>query len=346
MNLPIEQELSMKVYEIKQGSTDYDGLQMVERERPEPGPGQVLVRVRATSLNYRDLAVVTGQYFGGSVQRDTIPLSDGAGEVVAVGDGVDRFAAGDRVAGTFFQVWVDGLPPAELGALGSPLDGMLAEYVVLDQHGLVRLPDSLSFEEGATLPCAGVTAWNALMVHDHVTPGDTVLLLGTGGVSIFGLQFARMNGARVIITSSSDEKLERARALGADAGINYRTTPDWDQAVLELTGGRGADHIVEVGGAGTLAKSFASVAFEGQVSLIGVLSGHEGDTNPHGLMFRAARLQGIFVGNRRMFEDMNRAIAANGMQPVIDRVFPFDEAPAAFAYLRDAAHFGKVVISV
>jgi len=336
----------MKAYRIKKGSTSLDGLAMVTLDKPRPGPGQVLVRVRATTLNFRDLAVVTGNYFGGSVQRDLVPLSDGAGEVAEVGEGVSRFAAGDRVAGTFFQTWVDGRPPGTMAALGSPLDGMLAEYVALDAEGLVAVPKHLSWEQAAALPCAGVTAWNALMVHDRVRPGETVLLLGTGGVSILALQFARLAGARVIITSGSDEKLERARAMGADAGINYKRTPAWDTAVLEHTGGAGVDHVIEVGGAGTLARSINSVGYHGQVTLIGVLSGREGDTNPHGLMFKAARLQGVFVGNRVMFEDMNRAIAINGMQPVIDRVFPFEQARQAFELLAAGGHFGKIAIAL
>ena len=336
----------MKAYEIVEGSTGLDGLTMTEREQPEPGSGQVLVKVHATSLNYRDLAVVSGQYFGGSVQHNTVPLSDGAGEVVAVGDDVERLKAGDRVAGTFFQVWVDGIPSPSIAALGSPLDGMLAEYVVLDQEGLVMLPAHLSFEQGATLPCAAVTAWNALMFSGRIKPGDTILALGTGGVSIFALQFARMCGAEVIITSSSDEKLARAEALGASAGINYKNTPDWEQEVLKLTGGAGVDHVVEVGGAGTLAKSFASVGYRGQVSLIGVLSGHEGDTTPHALMLKAARLQGIFVGSRVMFEAMNRAIAVNEMVPVVDKVFAFDDAHDAYKFQQAGGHFGKIVISV
>jgi NADPH:quinone reductase-like Zn-dependent oxidoreductase len=302
--------------------------------------------VRATTLNYRDLAVATGNYFGGVAQRDLVPLSDGAGEVAAVGEGVSRFAVGDRVAGTFFQTWVDGKPPRGLAALGSPLDGMLAEYVVLDAEGLVAVPQHLGWEQAAALPCAGVTAWNALMVQDRVRPGDTVLLLGTGGVSIFALQFSRLAGARVIITSGSDAKLERARALGADTGINYRRTPDWESAVLEHTGGAGVDHVIEVGGVGTLARSFKSVGFGGQVTLIGVLSGPEGDTNPHGLMFKSARLQGVFVGNRVMFEDMNRALSANGMQPVVDRIFPFDQARQAFDLMAAGGHFGKIAIAL
>ncbi|MEE8495769.1 MAG: NAD(P)-dependent alcohol dehydrogenase [Xanthomonadales bacterium] len=336
----------MKAFEIVKGSTSLDGLRMTEREQPEPVRGQVLIRVYAASVNYRDLAIVSGRYIGGSVQRDTIALSDGAGEVVAVGADVDRFKVGDRVAGTFFQGWVEGVPSASVAALGSPLDGMLAEYVALDQEGLVPVPVHLSFEQAATLPCAAVTAWNALMVNGRIKPGDSVLALGTGGVSIFALQFARMSGARVIITSSSDEKLERAMAMGADAGINYRNTPDWEQEVLSLTGGAGVDHVVEVGGAGTLAKSFQAVGYGGQVTLIGVLSGREGDTNPHPLMPKAARLQGVFVGSREMFENMNRAISINQMIPVVDKVFPFDDAPRAYKFQMAGRHFGKIVISI
>jgi NADPH:quinone reductase-like Zn-dependent oxidoreductase len=336
----------MKAYIIKKGSTSLDGLAMVVRDQPRPGPGQVLVRVRATTLNFRDLAVVTGNYFGGSVKRDLIPLSDGAGEVAEIGEGVTRFAVGNRVAGTFFQTWVDGRPPRMLAALGSPLDGMLAEYVVLHEDGLVAVPEHLGWEQAAALPCAGVTAWNALMVHDRVRPGETVLLLGTGGVSILALQFARLAGARVIITSGSDEKLERARAMGADAGINYKRTPAWDAAVLEHTVGAGVDHVVEVGGAGTLARSINATGFGGQVSLIGVLSGREGDTSPHGLMLKSARMQGIFVGNRVMFEGMIRAITLNGVQPVVDRAFPFDEARQAFELMAAGGHFGKIAITL
>jgi NADPH:quinone reductase-like Zn-dependent oxidoreductase len=336
----------MKAYQIKTGGVTMDDLVMVDIEKPSPGPGQVLVRMRATSLNFRDLACVTGNYPGGAVKRDTIPLSDGAGEVVEVGEGAERFSVGDRVAATFFQVWVEGRPPPTMAALGNPLDGVLAEYVVLDQDGLVHLPEGLSMEEGACLPCAGLTAWNAITVNDRVQPGETVLLLGTGGVSIFALQFARLCGARVIVTSSSDEKLDRAKAMGASEGINYKNTPEWDQAVLELTSGMGVDHVVEVGGMGTLAKSMNAVGFGGQVTLIGVLAGREGDTSPHGLMFKGARLQGIFVGNRSMFEGMNRAIAVNGVKPVVDRVFPFDETHAALELMAAGGHFGKIVITV
>src|SRR5690606_21046474 len=270
---PLLRRETMKVFEIVQGSTSLDGLRLAERPKPSAGPGQVLVRIRAVSLNYRDLAVVQGKYFGGAVPRNLIPLSDGAGEVEAVGDGVTAFAPGDRVVATFTQ----GSPPA---ALGSPLDGTLAEYVVFPESGLLKIPEHLSFEEAATLPCAGVTAWNALMEGKITRPGDTVLTLGTGGVSILALQIAKAAGARVIVTSSSDEKLARAKALGADATINYRRTPSWDQEVLALTSGRGADHIVEVGGAGTLPRSLHAVAQRGEIVLIGVLTPPSGDLNP------------------------------------------------------------------
>lgn len=338
----------MKVYEIQKGSTSFDGLRQSERPEPTPGPHQVKVRVRACSLNYRDLAVATGNYFGGVVSKDLIPLSDGAGEVAAVGDGVTRFKPGDRVASTFFQVWIDG-PPAfgKWHALGAnPVDGMLAEYVVLHEDGLVALPERLSFEEGATLPCAGVTAWNALFVSGkRVKAGDNVLVLGTGGVSMLALQFARAAGARVIATSSSDEKLARAKKLGAADGINYRTHPDWEKEVMRITHGHGADIVIEVGGVGTLMKSMQSLAFLGKIALIGVLT-REGDTNPHMLMMKGGDLQGIFVGNRAMFEDMLRSIVANRIHPVIDRTFEFGEAREAYDYLAAGKHFGKVIVKV
>jgi NADPH:quinone reductase-like Zn-dependent oxidoreductase len=337
----------MKKYHLRKGSTDMSSLELVECDEPEPGENQVLIRVHAASLNYRDQAIVTGNYFGGILKRDTVPLSDGAGEVVAVGRNVTRFKTGDRVIGTFFQVWIDGIPDrSSFTALGSPADGMLAEYVVLDQDGVVRCPPHLNYDEAATLPCAGLTAWNALTVSGRLRPGDTVLVLGTGGVSIFGLQFARMSGARVIVTSSSDEKLARAVELGAAATVNYLKTPEWEQEVLRLTEGGGVDHVIEVGGVGTLAKSFQCVGFRGQIALIGVLAGNEGDTNPHALMLKNASLRGVFVGSRAMFEQMNEAIAVNRMHPVVDRVFPFADAAGAYDYQRAGRHFGKVVIRV
>jgi NADPH:quinone reductase-like Zn-dependent oxidoreductase len=291
--------------------------------------------------------VVVGQYFGGAVQRDTVPLSDGAGEVVSTGPGVTRFKAGDRVAGTFFQVWVDGPRSRAYPALGVPLDGMLSEYVALDEDGVVAIPPGLSFEEAATLPCAGVTAWSALMVLGRpIKPGDTVLCLGTGGVSTQAMQFATAAGARVIITSSSDEKLARARTLGAWKGINYKTHPEWHKEVARLTGGRGVDCVVEVGGVGTLARSYESLGFGGKIALIGFLGGFVGEQNPVGLMMKGGSLHGIGVGSTAMFEDMNRAIEANGIKPIVGKVFPFDRATEAFRQFVAGDFFGKVVITV
>ena len=338
----------MKAYVVQQGATDLGGLRQVQRPEPKAGAREVLVRVRATSLNFRDQAILAGRYFGGPVNRDMIPLSDGAGEVVSVGPGVTRFKSGDRVAATFFQVWIDGSPSRPHAALGhTDLDGMLAEYAVFHEDGLVAVPSSLSFEEAATLPCAGVTAWNALMVAgNRVKPGDTVLCMGTGGVSIFALRFAKTAGARVIITSSSDEKIERARTLGAFAGVNYKRHPDWEKQVQELTGGRGVNHVVEVGGVGTLARSFQTLGFGGKVALIGVLAGLTGDANPRGLMLIGGSLHGIFVGNRRMFEDMNAAIEVNQIRPVIDKVFPFEQAADAYRHQQSGNFLGKIVIKL
>ncbi len=337
----------MRAYEIQQGATNLEGLRRVERPDPQPRAHEVLVRVRAVSLNFRDQAVIAGRYFGGPVSRNLIPLSDGAGEVMSVGAGVTRFKPGDRVAATFFQVWIDGPPSGPPPALGSPLDGMLAEYVVLSEDGLVAVPASLSYEEAATLPCAGVTAWNALMASgNRVKPGDTVLCLGTGGVSIFALQFAKAAGARVIMTSSSDQKIERARALGAFAGVNYKHHANWEEEVQKLTGGRGVDHVIEVGGVGTLSRSFQAVAFAGKVALIGVLAGPTGDANPLSLMLKGGSLHGIFVGSRRMFEEMNAAIEVNQIRPIIEKVFPFEQAVEAYRLQLSGQFMGKIVIKV
>jgi NADPH:quinone reductase-like Zn-dependent oxidoreductase len=306
----------------------------------------VLVRLHAASLNYRDQAVIRGQYFGGIVTRDLVPMSDGAGEVTAIGADVTSVKVGDRVATTFFQR-TDASPLAPPAPLGSPLDGVLAEQIVLFEDGVVPLPSGYSFEEGACLPCAAVTAWHLLMyVGRPVRPGDTVLALGTGGVSIFALQFARAAGARVIITSSSDEKLARATALGATDVVNYQTTPEWDQEVLRLTGGRGADCVVEVGGVTTMPRSFNAVGRGGKVGMIGVLGGHAGSVNPLALAGKGASAHGIFVGTRDMFLDMIRAIDVNGIRPVVDRVFPFDDARAAYHAQAAGGFVGKVVISI
>ncbi len=335
----------MKAYLI-QNKAGIDALTLVERPEPQPGFGQVLIRVRATSLNYRDLIVVQGNYAG--QKASIIPMSDGAGEVVAVGEGVTRVKVGDRVAGIFFQHWLAGSINKQImkSDLGGGIDGMLAEYVVLSQEGLVILPDHLSYEEGATLPCAAVTAWHGLVTKGNINAVETVLILGTGGVSIFALQFAKLHGARVIVTSSSDEKLERARELGADETINYNTIPNWEERVYELTDSTGVDQVVEVGGAGTLPKSLQAVRYGGTVSLIGVLSGFGGEVNPWPLIQKSLTIQGIYVGSREMFEAMNRAITQNQLKPIIDRVFPFTEAREAYNYLKSGAHFGKVVIQL
>jgi NADPH:quinone reductase-like Zn-dependent oxidoreductase len=333
----------MKVYEIKDAFS-LGNLCLAERPEPRPCHGQVLVKVRAVSLNYRDLLVVKGVY-NPKLPLPLIPFSDGAGEIVAVGEGVTRVRVGDRVAGIFMQQWLAGEidDSGARSALGGDLDGMLAELVVLSEEGVVPIPEHLTFEEGATLPCAAVTAWHAV-VESGVRPGDTVLILGTGGVSLFALQFARLAGARVIATSASDEKIERVKQLGASDGINYRAMPEWDRPVRELTGKTGVDLIVEVGGAGTLPRSLKAVRVGGQISLIGVLSGGAGEVNPLPVVMKKVRLQGIFVGSRAMFEAMNRAIALHRLRPVIDRVFPFAEAREALHYLESGAHFGKVCI--
>ena len=324
-----------------------DTLVMQEGPTPTPGRGQILVRMRAASLNYRDLNVAKGNPARGPLPTNLIPLSDGAGEVVALGADVTRWKAGDRVAGLFMQSWLGGeIEPYHVdSSRGGSIDGVLAEYVVFEHDGVVRIPDHLSFEEGSTLPCAGVTAWNALYAGRPLRVGESVLVLGTGGVSIFALQFAQAAGARVIVTSSSDDKLAKARGLGAVDGINYRQHPEWQQEVARLTAGRGVDHVVEVGGAGTLQRSLESVRQGGQVHLIGVLTGG-GEINPTPILRRNVTMRGIYVGSRQMFDDMNRMITLHRLVPVIDRVFPFDQARDAYHYQTSQAHVGKVVISI
>jgi len=337
----------MRAYQLPKGGAGIDALARIERSNPKPAYRQVLVKVIACSLNFRDLGIVRGTYR--MPVRDNIsPLSDGAGEVVEVGAGVTRVKVGDKVAGCFFQRWTGGEAPsdAQASALGGSIDGMLAEYVVLEEEGVVKIPAHLSVEEGATLPCAGVTAWHALVEHGKVIAGQTVLLQGTGGVSIFGLQLAHAMGVQVVITSSSDEKLARAKNLGADKGINYKSTPDWEKAAMEFTGGRGVDQVVEVGGAGTLARSFGAIRVGGKISMIGGLSGPATELNPGLILARRANVQGISVGSTQMFEAMNRAIAVNGFKPVIDKVFGFDEVQAAYKHMASGAHFGKIVIRV
>ncbi len=339
------QEEKMKAFEVR-NSFGIDSLTLVGKPEPSPGHGQVVIMVKAVSLNYRDLLIVKGLY-NPKISLPFVPFSDGIGDVVSVGEGVSRVKVGDRVAGIFMQKWLFGEVTEEKAksALGGGGIGMLSEYVALHEDGVVHVPGHLSYEEAAALPCAGVTAWHAVVEHG-VKPGDSVLLLGTGGVSLFALQFARMSGARIIITSSSDKKLEKARALGATDGINYRSAPDWDDRVLELTGGAGVDLVVEVGGAGTLPQSLRAVRMGGRISLIGVLTGAEGEINPRSIIMKKIRVQGIFVGSGEMFEAMNRAVSLHRLHPVIDRVFPFEDAREALRYMEGGAHFGKICIRV
>jgi NADPH:quinone reductase-like Zn-dependent oxidoreductase len=337
---------TMRVWQLPAGCTSYEQLELLQLPTPIPGAGEVLIRVRANSINYRDQAIPKGQYFGGVLRVPCIPLSDGAGVISAIGSGVTEFAVGDRVAGTFFQSWLDGSPTPAFGeALGAPpARGMLADYVVLPQTGVVKLAESLSFEEAATLPCAGVTAWNALMMGiRRVARDKTVLLIGTGGVSLLALKIAKAAGARVIATSSSDHKLARVRSLGADAAINVQKEPQWGAKAAEISGG-GVDHVVEVGGLGTLAQSMQAVGFGGEIALIGVLA-RQGDSNPMPLMVKGASLRGIFVGSRDMALRLNAFIDEHGVKPVIDRVFDFADAKKAYAYQSSSELFGKVVIS-
>jgi NADPH:quinone reductase-like Zn-dependent oxidoreductase len=322
-----------------------DQLTFDEISVPQPGAGEVLVRVHAVSLNYRDYLMVAGHY-NPKLQMPLILCSDGAGVIEAVGDGVTQWKVGDRVMGNFFQTWVAGAYRREYGksALGGEIDGMLTDYRVLAEEGLVRVPEHMSFEEGATLPCAALTAWNALVPTAHLKAGDTVLLQGTGGVSIFGLQLAKAHGARTIITSSSDDKLQRAKQLGAADLVNYRNTPDWEKEVYRLTDGRGADVILEVGGAETLPRSLKAVRPGGQISMIGVLSGVSQPIAVTQILHNVAKIQGIYVGSVEMFEDMNRALAVNNIKPVVDQVYPFDQTQEALRHMEGGKHFGKIVI--
>lgn len=335
----------MRAMEI-QGDFGIDNLKLAEREAPKAGPGEIVIRMKAASLNYRDLATVAALH-GIRGQLPLVPLSDGCGEVVEAGEGVTRVKAGDRVAPSFFQGWISGEPSMEAlrTSLGGPIDGCAQDYMLLSAEGVSKAPDNLSDEEAACLPCAGLTAWRALMVEGRVKPGDTVLVQGTGGVSIFALQFAKAAGARVIVTSSSDAKLERARDLGADMFINYAKTPDWATETRKLTGGRGADHIVEVGGAETFQQSIMAARLGGHIAVIGLLSGVMKDLNVAAIFSQNLKISGITVGSRTMFEDMSRAIVANDIHPVIDKRFGLEDAPEAFRTMESASHFGKIVLN-
>jgi len=337
----------MRAYHLPKGGAGIEGLTIVDRPTPKPLHRQVLVKVAACSLNFRDLGIVRGTYRL-PVRENLVPLSDGAGEVVEIGPGVARVKVGDKVAGSFFQRWPGGEMTAQAAgsALGGAIDGLLAEYVVLEEDGVVKIPEHLSLEEGATLPCAGVTAWSALVHHAKLIAGQTVLLQGTGGVSIFGLQLAHAMGITAIITSSSDEKLARAKALGAACCINYKTTPDWEKTAVAFTGGVGVDHVIEVGGAATLTRSFGAIRIGGKISIIGGVSGGATELNPGLIFSRRANVQGIYVGSMQMFEAMNAAISGNKIKPAIDHVFGFDEVHAAYKRMAAGAHFGKIVIRV
>lgn len=330
---------------VKAGSQGYQ-LELQDAPVQKPAAHEILVRVRAVSLNRRDVLVMKGQYPLGP-RESLVPLSDGAGEIVAVGPGVTRVHVGDRVASIFFQRWLSGRAPADVAksALGGDLDGMLSQYVTLSDDGVVVLPSQLSFEEGATLPCAAVTAWNGLVTRGRMQAGDYVLLEGTGGVSIFGLQLAVAAGAKPIITSSSDAKLERAKALGAFGTINYKTTPDWDKTVLSLSGG-GVHELLEVGGKDSLQHALASLAPGGHIALIGGLGGFGGDIPALSLMGRNASVSGIYVGSRENFEALNAFIAKHHLKPVIDKVFDFKDAQAAYDLMESDQFLGKIVIRI
>lgn len=336
----------MKSYSLEPAGSRF-ALQTIERPEPQIQPGTVVVSVKAASLNYRDLLVLDGRY--GETRAGLVPLSDAAGEVAAVGPGATRFAVGDRVAPTFFRAWVDGpfRPEMAASALGGGAeDGVLAEQIVVPEAALAHLPDALTFEAAACLPCAGLTAWHALVERGGLREGQTVLVLGTGGVSVLALQIARAMGARVLVTSSSDDKIANAVALGAEDGVNYRAVPDWEERVLAMTGGHGVDHVVETGGPATFARSLACVAAGGKVHQIGVLTGFGPEANLLRLQLVNADIHGINVGSRTMLDRLVAFMAESGIEPAIGARFRFRDAPAAYEALRSGAHVGKIVIAV
>ncbi|MFL0587092.1 NAD(P)-dependent alcohol dehydrogenase [uncultured Sphingomonas sp.] len=322
-----------------------DRLQVADSERVAPGHGEIVVRIGASSLNFHDYAVVTGMI---PTPDGRIPMSDGAGEVVEVGEGVREFAVGDKVVSTFFPHWMDGEPALEfmLDVPGDGADGFAREYVTAPATSFTRAPQGYSDAEAATLTCAGLTAWRALVVNGQVKAGDTVLVQGTGGVSIFALQFAKAAGARVIATSSSDEKLERLRSMGADHLINYKSQENWGEVARGLTGGRGVDHVVEIGGSGTMPQSIAATRIGGHIALIGVLAGIVGNVPTMYVMQGNQRIIGLTVGARRHQQDMVRAIEANGIRPIIDKHFPLEQIADAFRHQESGKHFGKIVLDI
>lgn len=335
----------MKTWQIT-GTDGLASLKHIELPDPRPGPGEVLLRIKAVSLNYRDYMNVMGiKGVTGPVPR--VPCSDGAGEVAALGDGVAAWKPGDRVVSPFMPTWLDGgFTQAHASqALGGAVDGLLREFAVLPAASLLPIPDYLSFEEAATLPCAAVTAWDALMTRGDLKSGETVLVLGTGGVSVFALQIAKLKGARVLAITSSDDKAKRLLALGADAVLNYKIDPDWDKWAVEQTGGLGVDRVVEIGGSDTLNRSLKATRFGGHIALIGVLTGISGDIQTVQILRKGIRLDGIYVGSRTMFSDMLAAFAEAKLNPVIDSTFPFEQAPDAFRRIESGRHFGKVVVS-
>ena len=337
----------MRAYQI-QDDWSLDHIRLTELPEPTPGPGEVLLRMKAASLNYRDLVVPQRGYGRKTGTLPLIPVSDGVGEVVAVGEGVTRVKIGDRVCPMFMQGWISGPPTAERlsGSLGGPIDGMMAEYRVFPEQGVVRVPAHLSDAEAATLPCAALTAWSAIVTEGRATAGDTVLVQGTGGVALFALQFARMCGVRVFVISGSDAKLERARELGAEAGLNYNTEPEWYRTVREWAGGDGVDHIVELGGPSTMPQSLRAIRPGGTLSMIGVLSGPTVETQLGLIVTRQVRLQGITVGSRDGFETMPRALSQHQLRPVLDRTFGFEELRPAFDHLSSGKHFGKITLTI